>query len=585
MKYQIKNFYLFWQQIHLWEGFTYISLLVWILPLLLFNSGNNSLMAHDEGLYAWRSRVMFESGDWINPWSEPHHKTPGPYWLIASSYKLFGISDASVRLPSMIAGILSILLLYEIGKIILDKKVATLAEALLSVEFLWLQYCRLGTPDVPMICLVLLAIWSFLKAELNPKYRSFYTFIAGLSFGLGFLVRSFMIFLPIVALLPYLIAEHRRHRHLSNPMFYLGFAVGLIPTLSWIWLSWQRFGNNSFEQLFRFVFRLGSNDRGDHGILFYLWNVPAKAFPWFFFALLGLILLLRRPIPRYQLILVGFPLVLFAELSIFSTRLPNYSLALYPFIALLASIGLDWLGAIFSKGTFWRQGDKGTRGTRGTRGQGDKETRENLLPHLSPLTYSSTDVIHRVSTPHIYIEIPRNLSYAFGGLGLLLVLAGIVALGVGGAEIRKYASIILALGLGWLILPLVWIGRYRFGQKFLTARYWMAGWLIPAWLALAVAGFNGFIGDYNPDLRAFLAQKAIAQILQTNPINFVQVGGKTGVLLNFYTPHHGKQVQQVSELSAGSYAWISAKQPTLSTPHQVLGTVQKYQLIKLGNGE
>ncbi|MBW4480637.1 MAG: glycosyltransferase family 39 protein [Tolypothrix brevis GSE-NOS-MK-07-07A] len=556
MKYQIKNFYLFWQQIHLWEGFTYISLLVWILPLLLFNSGNSSLMAHDEGLYAWRSLVMFESGDWINPWSEPHHKTPGLYWLIASSYKLFGISDASVRLPSMIAGILSILLLYEIGKILLGKKVATLAAAIFSVEFLWLQYCRLGTPDVPMICLILLAIWSLLKAELNPKYRSFYRFIAGLSFALGFLVRSFMIFLPIVALLPYLIAEHRRHRHLSNPMFYLGFAVGLIPTLSWIWLSWQRFGNNSFEQLFRFVFRLGSNDRGDHGILFYFWNVPAKAFPWFFFALLGLVLLLRRPIPRYQLILVGFPIVLFAELSIFSTRLPHYSLALYPFIALLASIGLDWLGAIFSKGI--RSRDAINRVCRGV-------GRDKLISSSS------------------YLKLLRNLSYTFGVLGIFLVLAGIVAFAVGSAEIRKYATVVLPLGLGWLILPLVWIGRYRFGQKFLTARYWIAGWLIPAWLALAMAGFNGLIGDYNPNLRAFLAQRAIAQILQTNPINFVQVGGKTGVLLNFYTPHHGKQVQQLSELPPGSYAWISAKQSALSTPHRVLGTVQNYQLIQLSH--
>ncbi len=610
MKYQIKNFYLLWQRIHLWGGFTYISLLVWIVPLLLFNSGNNSLMAHDEGLYAWRSRVMFESGDWINPWSEPHHKTPGPYWLIASSYKLFGISEASVRLPSMIAGILSILLLSEIGKIILGKKLATLAAAILSVEFLWLQYCRLGTPDVPMICLILLAIWSLLKAELHPKYscfygvaefryesgcrdvaqnslykgfdiaqnhfhtsnqqRRFYCFLAGLSFGLGFLVRSFMIFLSIVALLPYLIAEHHRHRHLTNPTFYLGFAVGLIPTLSWIWLTWQRFGNNSFEQLFRFVFRLGSNDRGNHGILFYFWNVPTKAFPWFFFALLGLILLLRRPIPRYQLILVGFPLVLFAELSIFSTRLPHYSLALYPFIALLASMGLDWLGRIFSKGIRSRDAINRVCGIRSRdainrvcRGVG----RDKLIPSSS------------------HLKLPRNLSYAFGVLGLLLVLAGIVALAVGGVEIRKYASIILVLGLGWLILPLVWIGRHRFGQKFLTARYWIAGWLIPAWLALAIAGFNGLIGDYNPDIRAFLAQKAIAQILQTNPINFVQVGGKTGVLLNFYTPHHGKQVQQLSELPAGSYAWISAKQPALSTHNRVLGTVQKYQLIQLGSRE
>jgi len=99
-------------------------------------------MAHDEGLYASRARLMFDSGDWIAPWEKPHHKTPGPYWLIASSYKLLGISDTSARLPSMIAGIFSLWLVYEIGKIMLGKKLAWLAAAILSVEFLWLQYCR-----------------------------------------------------------------------------------------------------------------------------------------------------------------------------------------------------------------------------------------------------------------------------------------------------------------------------------------------------------------------------------------------------------------------------------------------------------
>ena len=124
---------------------------------------------------------------------------------------------------------------------------------ILSVQFLWLQYCRLSTPDVPMIFLVLLAILAFIKTELHPKYRYFWSFIAGLSLGLGFLVRSFMIFLPIIALLPYLIWEHRRHRHLTNPILYLGFFVGLIPTCVWLWRSWMRYGNDSYEELLKFV--------------------------------------------------------------------------------------------------------------------------------------------------------------------------------------------------------------------------------------------------------------------------------------------------------------------------------------------
>ena len=525
-----------------WRLFPYLSLLLWILPLLLFSSGENSLMAHDEGLYARRSRVMFESGDWIAPWGNVHHKTPGPYWLIAISYQLFGISEASVRLPSMITGILSIFIIYELGKILLNQKLAWLAGLILSVQFLWLQYCRLGTPDVPMIFLVLLAIFSLLKAELHPQYAYLWSFIAGLSLSLGFLVRSFMIVLPILALLPYLIAENYRHRHLSNPYLYLGFGVGLIPTLTWLWFNWMRYGNDSYEELFRFVFQLGSNERGGNGIIFYLWNVPIKAFPWFFLSILGLILLLRRPLPRYQLILVGFPVMLFAELSFFSTRLSHYSLCLYPFIALLAAVGLSWLGG-------W--------------GNGEISWRKPLHDSISTVT--------------------GNLSYAFGGLGMILVLAGIVILiGVDGVEIRKYAILGLIMGLGWLILPMVWIGRYQFEQKFLTAGYWLAGWLIPCWLGLAVAGNLGLLGDYNPDVRVFLQQPAIASILQNHPINFVQIDGKTAVLLNFYTPVHGEQVDSISQLPASSYAWISATQGLESTtPHQVIGTVQQHQLIQV----
>ncbi|BAZ28243.1 glycosyl transferase family protein [Cylindrospermum sp. NIES-4074] len=495
-------------------------------------------MAHDEGLYAWRSRQMFDSGDWVAPWDNAHHKTPGFYWLIASFYQLFGISEFSTRLPVMIAGILALLLVYEIGKILLGKKVAWLAGAILSVEFLWLQYCRLGTPDVPMILLVLLAIWSLLKAELHPKYAYIWSFIAGLSFGLGFLLRSFMIFLPIIALLPYLIWEHRRHRHLLNPILYLGFVVGLIPAFVWLWFDWLRYGNQSFQHLFNFVVELGSKERNHNGIIFYFWNVPLKSFPWFFFSLFGLFVTIRRPIPRHQLILVGFPLTLFLEISIFSTRLSHYSLTLYPFIAMLAAVGLNWLGQVYED---------------------------------------------RKKPPHHYIwMILRNLSYACGVLGVLLLLGGVVALAGGNAEFRKYAIFGLTMGLGWLILPVVWISRYHFGNKWLTSDYWVAGWLIPCWLALAVAGSFGFLGDYNPVFRTFLQQPAIAKILQNHPIYFVEVEGKTAVLLNFYTPIHGKKVNSISELPAFSYAWISTQRSAeLSTPHHVLGTVQKSQLIQV----
>ncbi|MBD2440710.1 glycosyltransferase family 39 protein [Nostoc sp. FACHB-110] len=522
-----------WWQFRVSAAFPYLSLLAWFIPLLLFTSGQNSVMAHDEGLYAWRARQMFDSGDWIAPWGTVHHKTPGSYWLIASAYNIFGMSEVSARIPSAIAGILCLLLIYEIGKIFIGKKLAWLAAVILPVEFLWLQYCRLGTPDMPMIFLVLLAMFSLLKAELHPKYANIWRLIAGLCLGCGFLVRSFMIVLPAAALLPYLIGEHRRHRHLTSPILYVGLILGFIPTLMWLWFSWQRFGSGSWDALLQFVLQLGSKERGGNSIIFYFWNIPLKAFPWVFFSILGLVVAFRRPIRHYHLLLVGFPIVLFIELSIFSTRLSHYSLCLYPFMAMLAALGLDWLGKVYDK--------------------------------TKPQT-----------------NLPRNLSYGFGGLGILLFIAGICVLSWGNADIYRYAVIGLIIGLSWLILPAVWVDRHHLGYEFLTARYWLAGWLIPCWLALAVAGSLGLIGDYNPAFRTFFQQRAIASILQTYPIYFVQVEGKNAVLLNFYTPIQGSRLNSISQLPASSYAWIYLKNPPdLSRCHRVLGTVRDYQLIQV----
>lgn len=538
-----------WRQMRLVASLPHFSLLVWILPLLLFTSGHNSLMAHDEALYASRARLMFDSGNWITPWERAHHKTPGPYWIIASFYKLFGMSDTSARFPSMIAGIFSLWLVYEIGKIMLGKKLGWLAAAILSVEFLWLQYSRLSTPDIPMVLLVLLAILSLIKTELHPKYRYWWSFLAGLSLGLGFLVRSFMIFLPIIALLPYLIFEHRRHRHLTNPILYLGFFVGLIPTCVWMWLSWLHYGSQSFEELLKFVLLLGSKDNYQNDRLFYLWNIPLKAFPWAFFGILGLFLTLRRPISRYQLILVGFPLILFCELSLFTTRFSHYSLCLYPFIALFASVGLTWLGNIY----------------------------QIEITLKLPLEKGKINVLNLFTRNNL----PRNLSYGFGGLGVLLVIASISVFSWGSSDIRNYATIGLTMGLGWLILPVVWISRYHFGKKFLTARYWIAGWLIPCWLALAAMGSIGLLSDYNPILKTFLQESAIASILQSYPTYYVQIDQKTQVLFDFYLSIHAQEVGSISQIPPLSYAWIYPdRSPKLSRPYRIIGTVKDYQLIQ-----
>jgi hypothetical protein len=624
----------------------YVSLFLWILPLLLFSSGNSSLMAHDEGLYAVRSRLMFDSGDWIHPWGTPHHKTPGFYWMIATAYKLFDINENTVRLPNLILGFFSVFLLYEIGKIILNQRVAWLVAAILSVNFLWLQYCRLGTPDVPMIFLVLLGIFSLLKAEPKNELRtqiksgdrkynnllshtissSFWCFIGGFCLGLGLLIRSMMIFLPIMALLPYLILENRRHRLLNNLSLYLGFLIGLMPTLRWLWLSFSHYGNDSINQLLNFVFRLGSNERSGNGILFYLWNVPITSFPWSLFALVGLFASLfnlsNSSQSKYKLLLIGFPVILFIELSLFSTRLPHYSLCLFPFISLLAAVGLDYLSQMYTENLTNLRDKKLYKNNR-DRFKVDalKQSPIGSLqqPGATPKEYHNQN--NYQSFHHQYInqsgtsknrnssiiknknnelelnlqtsstsllnsrleKVPQYFSYGFGCLGILLIIAGTVALIlISNNEIRKYAILSLVLGTSWLISPIIWIGYNSFQIKFLSANYWLASFLVPSWLALAVVCGNGLIGDYNPDFREFIQQPTITKIINSSSINFVEVGGKTGVLIDFYTKKIGKEVSSLQDLPPNSYAWIKKKQADSSPiSHRVIGTVQNYSLVQV----
>jgi 4-amino-4-deoxy-L-arabinose transferase-like glycosyltransferase len=531
------------QLIRLFWQLPYCKLLTWLLPLLLFTSGETSLMAHDEILYALRGRQMIEAGDWIAPWGNPHHKTPGFYWLLAIFYQIFGISDITSRMPTMIAGIFSIFVIYQVGKILLSEELAFLGIMILSVEFLWIQYCRLATPDLPTILLVFIAIFSLLKSDIDPQKQHIYGFIAGLSFGLGFLMRSLMIFLPMMALLPYLIIDHRRHRHLTNPMLYLGFLVGLIPTLIWLYFSWLRYGSDSIGALLGFVIELGSHEQHKNGILFYVWNLPLKSFPWFFFSLLGIVLVIRRSISKYPLILIGFPIILFTELSIFSTRLSHYSLCIYPFIAFLAAVGLDWLGRIYQKGFAYQ------------------------FPSLQ------------------LVNVTRNISYAWGILGIILILSGIGVFTWGEIDIHKYAILLILSGFGTLIVPLIWIGRFYYQQKFLSSNYWIGGLLISCWLAVATAGNLGLLGNLNPDFRAFYQQESIVEVLNKNPINFVkrqEFNDKTSLLIYFYTPEYGKSVDAVSQLPVSSYAWIHQENSVnLETHYRIIGSFKNYHLIQV----
>jgi len=540
--------------------YPHLSLLLLSALLLLATNGNHSLLAHDEGYYALQARWILETQDWLTPqwWGKPNYdRTIGIQWLIAVTYKLLGISDFNARLPSIITCIISILLTYQIGKILLNKKIAFLAAIILSLMPIWIFEGRSATQNTALVCVELLGIWALLRAEelgTNQKNQKIlWGILAGSIFGLGFLIKGFMIILPGVAIIPYLIFKNKQHHHLTNIGIYLGLLIGFIPAILWLTLSCLKY-NSLFPvtDLFSKLFTLSANNTYNPGTFYYFWNIPLNTFPWALFSVMGfLYICLSRTSQKYSLLLVGYPTILFLLLCYFRTRTSYYPLQILPFMAILAAVALFNLENIY-------------------------QVRKYKLNKI--LFY---------------------LLNAFTILGILLVILGsliILDITIPGIsltpQIKQYGILGIILGASWATIITTWQKR-----QLLPDKYWLLSWLISPYLAITTLGFTGILGDRNPVLKKEINQANIVQIIDSYPINFVidvpknnpvntkiqdyvDVDiSKTFLLLSFYTPKLGK-ILQLEDLPTDSYAWINPKiSHTLLSQYQVIGTVKNWQLI------
>ncbi|MGI0493557.1 ArnT family glycosyltransferase [Alkalinema pantanalense CENA528] len=559
----------------------YLLLLLWVLPLLLIQSSQQSLMAHDEGIYAAQAKHILETDNWLLPqWRNnmTFDRTIGIQWLIAGCYRLLGLTETAVRLPSTIAFVGTVLLLYRIGTRLLTPIIALVGAAIFAVTPLALQYAKLGTQDSVLVFIEVLAVWAMLEAEptitpasetppsnarseelstkiatiteprqfSSPKTsrNSPWLLLTGAAFGWGFLIKGFMIIPAAIALLPYLIGANRKHRHLFNPWLYGGFILGLIPVVSWLGITYTNYGSWIFEQLFGKLFHLKQQTYQGAGPLYYFWNVPANGFPWVFFGLIGIALSVvnhtyKTLLHHRWLLLVGFPATLFVELNLFGTKTQYYPLQLFPWIAMFAAIALNHFVAHYLH-----------------------DRRSQLLGYLS------------------------RVFWGFGLLLLLLscaVLAGVIQLDID--HIRTIATATAILGLGWLFPWSVW-QRRSITQQPTLVKHWLASVLLAPWLALAFTFATGLWGNYEASLKSFLEQPNVAQILQHQTINFVaneeplsRRDRKRYLLLNVYTPQVGQHSTEVEALGPTEFAWLDPNQP-LPNGTQVLATYEGWKLVQ-----
>ena len=307
---------------------------------LIFYFGKRSYIAFDEGFYALQARWILDKGNWIIPlWWDEYvlDRTIGLQFLIGKSQEIFGRNMFAAYLPTTTAAILMLCITYKLHEEFFNKKYAIISPLILATTYVWFDYSHLATQDVVYSCLVTLGVFSLVK--IKNKDNKFYILLFGIWIGFAFMIKTFLVFVPLLSLLPYLFIKKNI---LFSKFFWIGLLIGFIPYLVWSLSINPYLEKNIIFYLVEKFNSLSNKNTFTNPFYYYFWNIPATYLPWSIFAIIGTIFNLYES-KENKYILSFFPLILIGILSIFSTKTPYYTLQISSILTLNTYVGIKYL--------------------------------------------------------------------------------------------------------------------------------------------------------------------------------------------------------------------------------------------------
>lgn len=124
-------------------------------------------------------------------------KPPVGLWLQAISAYFLGVNGFSVLLPQLLAGILSVIVLYYLVRRSFGVIPGLIAALVLAISPIVVATDRNNTMDSSLILMLLLAAWAFIKATETSKLR--YLLVGVALVGIGFNIKMLQAYLSLPA--------------------------------------------------------------------------------------------------------------------------------------------------------------------------------------------------------------------------------------------------------------------------------------------------------------------------------------------------------------------------------------------------
>jgi 4-amino-4-deoxy-L-arabinose transferase-like glycosyltransferase len=333
------------------------SKLALLLPLTvaaiiyLSSTINRPVIDYDEGYYSQVAQQMLARGDWVTPYANGIRfleKPPLMYWLTAASFRIFGVNEFALRLPTALGVIALVWIVALTARRACGERAAIIAGLCMASSVGTYLFTRETLHDIWLVLFVSLAMFAFLKWYLEQQHSLpyallFYAALAGAIMSKSLVGVAFPVGIVIAFFL--LSREWPKWRALyvvPGSLLFLGLAV------PWHWLAavrnrgllWYFFVN---EQFLRFLGKHDPPVLSSLSLLAFWLLILVWFFPWTAF-LPAAIRLSRSAADSGQRTLVNLALAWSGVILGFytiSARLEHYAFPMLPALSLLVGVALS----------------------------------------------------------------------------------------------------------------------------------------------------------------------------------------------------------------------------------------------------
>lgn len=328
-----------------------VLLLACAALVMLARAGAGPLANYDDAYYAEKAKQMLRTGDWLTPRFAGVERLDNPplfLWLIAASFKLFGITGYAAVLPSALAGIVCVWLTHRLARALgRDAFESWAAGFVLLGTGYFLKYANHAMFDVFLTSLFVGAMLAYTRAWRGSVAA---WLVIGVLTGAGVLTKSVLGLFPLIVIALHALVNGAAWRLIKRGAWLAPVvAAGVIAP----WYAYQLgVHHDAFirEHITWLLVQRGLGTDADTAatsdVLGYVKELAQTYWPWLPLALAGLWLSLRSwrtraadAFPASSLLVI-WPLVVVGVLSAAHEKKLWYIMSVFPALALLSAHGL-----------------------------------------------------------------------------------------------------------------------------------------------------------------------------------------------------------------------------------------------------